>query len=374
MRRGRLLIAGGLCSSLVNFRGDLIQAAQADGWDVFASAGPSDVSTLEQLRQWGVPYLEAPLDRTGVSPRADLGLYRTYRSMLREHRIDHLLGYTIKPVIYGGLAASRERVAFTGLITGLGYAFGGESVRQRLVGGIAHRLYRRALRHAQTVFFQNPDDQAAFVKGRLVAETQARLVDGSGVNLDRFPAQPFPEGPITFLLIARLLADKGIGEFAEAARRLRTEGRAFRAIVLGPRDTNAAAISGERLDAWVREGVLELPGETKDVRPYLAAAHVVVLPSYYREGLPRTLLEGLASGRALITTDWPGCREAVEAGKNGFLVPIRDAAALAEAMARFLDEPSLVERMGRASRAIAQDRFDVHTVNETILRRLRGEA
>jgi len=233
----------------------------------------------------------------------------------------------------------------------------------------ATALYRRAMRDATSVFFQNNDDHAEFAhRGLLPPELEVRMSAGSGVDLEAFAEspRPAPAQPPVFLMVARLLGDKGVREFAEAARIVREHRSDCRFRLAGWIDANPAAIAREELDAWIREGVLEYAGRLDDVRPELAACSVFVLPSY-REGTPKSTLEALATGRAVITTDAPGCRETVERGVNGVLVPPRDAKALAEACLRFAPDAALRQRMGAASRALAERRFDARIVNAAII-------
>jgi glycosyltransferase involved in cell wall biosynthesis len=224
------------------------------------------------------------------------------------------------------------------------------------------------MRRAEAVIVFNPDDGNELKTRGIVRPGQPMIeVAGSGIDLSYYAKAPLPSGPPVFLLIARLLRQKGLLEYVEAARRLRAKHPGVRVQLLGPLDPNPSGIARAELDAWVREGAIEYLGETRDVRPYLAASIVYVLPSYYREGIPRTVLEAMATGRAIITTDAPGCRETVTPGENGFLVPVRDPAALASAMERFVIDRSLAARMGSQSREMAEARFDVHRVNQTLL-------
>jgi glycosyltransferase involved in cell wall biosynthesis len=242
----------------------------------------------------------------------------------------------------------------------------GAGLRATAVGAYVRFMYRTALKPCRTVFFQNPDDRRTFVDGGLVDQKKALLISGSGVNLDRFASAPVPPGPPVFLLVARLVHEKGIADFAEAARMLKAKFPEARCQVAGYFDGHPRSLSRAQMDRWVADGALEFLGQTEDVRPHLRGCTVYCLPSY-GEGTPRTVLEALATGRAVITTDVPGCRETVSDGDNGWLVPVRDPAALADAMERFCREPPLAGRMGRRSRALAEQKFDVHQVNRVIL-------
>ncbi|MFL6801818.1 MAG: glycosyltransferase family 4 protein, partial [Sphingomicrobium sp.] len=269
------------------------------------------------------------------------------------------LGFTIKPNIYGCLAAAREGVPAIANIAGLGTVF----IRRGMLLGLVSRLYRVAVRRAPVVFFQNPDDRALFLERRLVRSEQARLLPGSGVDLDRFTSAPLSGGPPTFLFIGRLLGDKGVRELIAAARIIRKSRDDLRIQLLGSLDEgNRTAISRAELDQWLGEGLVEYLGETEDVRPFIQRATAVVLPSY-REGLPRSLLEAAAMARPLIATDVPGCREVVEDGVNGFLCQVNEPESLAAALLKLADLPA-IERsaMGGESRRKVEQRFSESAV------------
>jgi glycosyltransferase involved in cell wall biosynthesis len=304
-----------------------------------------------------------------LRPDRDLRAVRALVALFRELQPDIFLGYTIKPVIYGSLAAWVAGVPHRfSMITGLGYAFGGGGLKARVAGTLARLLYRLAMRRNDRVFCQNPDDRALFERaGLLRAPEQAVLINGSGVDLEAFAPAPLPRPP-SFLLLARLIGEKGVREYVEAARiiRARHPGTTFRLagrLVAG----HPAAISERELRAWVEEGIIDHLGWLDDVRPAIAASSVYVLPSYYPEGTPRSVLEAMAMGRPIVTADAPGCRETVQDGVNGYLVPVRDVPALVGALERFLVAPGSVEAMGRASRQIAVEKYDVHKVNAIIL-------
>lgn len=364
----RIVVLAGSSPSLVNFRGPLLRELVSRGHTVVACGPPTEPWLPEALRDLGVAFHEVPCDRTGFSIRRDLGLLFALVVLFREIRPDIVLSYTIKPVIYGSLAGRLAGVpAIYSMITGLGYTFGGEAFSRRILRAVATRLFRLSLRGNRAVFFQNPDDRAVFHGlGLLRSPEQAVLINGSGVDLDLFPPVPLPES-ISFLMIARLLVEKGAREYAEAARLIRARHPEVRFRLVGPFDPNPSALREEEVRAWVREGLLEYLGPLDDVRPAIAQSSVYVLPSYYREGTPRTVLEAMAMGRPAVTTDAPGCRETVQDGVNGYLVPPRDGPSLARALERFIENPALIKRMGRQSRRIAAERYDVHKVNRVIL-------
>ena len=366
-----ILLTASLASSLRNFRGPLIEAMRDAGHQVHAVAPDliSDAQTHDWLKTRGVICHDARIVRAGFGPLADLrALWMLWR-LMRRLRPDVFVGYTIKPVIWGLIAARLvgvpQRVA---LITGLGYAFtdGAGGIR-RAVKTLARGLYKVALRSATLVFFQNADDRADFAAmGLLPSGTMVRVVAGSGVDLAQFPAKPLPDGPIRFMLIARLLGDKGVREYVAAARMIRDKHAAVEFHLVGGVDPNPDAIPEDEVRCWHDARDIVWHGALPDVRPAITATHVYVLPSY-REGTPRTVLEAMSMGRAIITTDAPGCRETVQTDVNGLLVPVRDVEALATAIERFICNPELIAQMGAESRRIAVEKYDVRKVNAAML-------
>ena len=319
---------------------------------------------LPALRHHNVPF-----DRAKVSPFSDIRCFLTLFCMMCWFKPVAILPYTVKPVVYGILAAWLARVPHRfALITGLGYAFTGE--RRGLLSWTVMTLYRVALRRASKVFFQNPDDERLFRQlGLLPASVPSVVVNGSGVDLASFAVSPMPRSAPVFLMICRLLGDKGVREYAEAARRIKQQHSDVSFRLVGWIDSNPDAIAQSELDAWVADGSIEFLGKLDDVRPAISASTVYVLPSY-REGTPRTVLEAMAMGRPIITTDAPGCRETVVDGENGYLVPVQSVDALVEAMLRFIDDPALAERLGTRSREFAVDKYDVHKINAVMLREM----
>lgn len=365
-----VLLNGSLASSLVNFRGPFIRAMIARGHRVHCTAPdiPADVS--EQLRDWGAGCESVPLARTGLSVRADLTYRAALRAVIRRVRPDLVVGYTVKPNIWGSLAARAEGVASASFVTGLGFAFiaRGQGRVRRAVQALARRLYRRATDANRVVVFQNEDDLADFTAAGCLADpAKARMVNGSGVDVAHYMVAPLPEAPV-FLLIARLLWSKGIAEYAEATRMVRDAVPGAVVRLAGFLDPGPDGASAEDLVGWQAEG-LEYIGELTDVRPAMAAASVYVLPSW-REGTPRTVLEAMAMGRPIVTTDAPGCRATVSHGDNGLLAPVRDAQALADAMIRLARDPAERARMGARGRARAEERYNVHRVNEVLIAHL----
>jgi glycosyltransferase involved in cell wall biosynthesis len=355
--------------SLLTFRGDLIRALAERGVTVFALAPDFDAETRAGIVALGGRPVDFTLSRTGLSPLRDgLDLIRLSR-LLRRLRPDVVLSYFLKPVVYGTIAAAMARVPRRiVLLEGLGYYFtsgGGEGLKRRLVRRVLRLLLRTAFRLADRILFLNPDD-AAFLSSMARPE-KVRVMGAIGVDLARFPSTPVPEGPPAFVMVARLLREKGVHEYVEAARSVSGASFAF----VGGLDENPGGIGADQAASWQAEGVIDWAGQVADVRPWLARASVFVLPSW-REGVPRSTQEAMAMGRAVITTDAPGCRETVADGVNGLVVPVRDVAALAAAMRRFVDEPGLAARMGRESRRIAEEKFDVRRANAVLLEELLG--
>lgn len=366
----KLLLIAGLAESILNFRGDLLRSCQAAGAEVHVAAPVLDPCMQQEMASLGWRVHDIPLQRTGTNLVSDfLTVWALYR-LMRKVRPEYVLTYTIKPVVYGSVAAWLARVPFRfAMITGLGYTFMGNAER-RILAGLVQRMYRFALCRVRKVFFQNPDDETLFRQLNLLEPySLSRVINGSGVNLTQFSMTPLPQESTTFLLIGRLLGDKGVREFVLAAQQVKALHPTARFTLVGWIDENPDAIEQAELDAWLKQGTLHYLGRIKDVRPALAACSVYVLPSY-REGTPRTVLEAMAMGRPIITTDAPGCRETVFDGENGFLVPVKSVDALVVAMERFIKEPDLAARMGKRSREIAEDKYDVHKVNAVMIREM----
>lgn len=354
----KVVVAANSSWNILNFRTGLIRALTAAGYEPVVIA-PYDSSSEARRRGLDVEWIAVDLERSGLNPFSDLALILKYRKILSRLKPAAFLGFTIKPNIYGSIAAHSLGIPTIANISGLGTAF----IRQGPLLAVVSMLYRLALKRAGTVFFQNPDDRALFVDRGLVQQDKAQLLPGSGVDLQQFASVALPQGPVTFLFIGRILGDKGVRELAEAARGLSREHLDIRVQLLGPIDEgNRTSIPRTELESWVRDGVIEYLGAADDVRPFIAKATAVVLPSY-REGLPRSLLEAGAMGRPLIATDVPGCRDVVHDGVNGFLCAVRDPASLEQCMRRFA-ALTVEERaaMGSQSRRKIETKFNEEVV------------
>lgn len=356
--------------NLVNFRMGVLRALIAQGHEVVAVA-PEDPVSRAALEQAGIRLVALPMDSAGVSPVRDLALLANFRRVLARERPAVMLGYTIKPNVYGSIAARTLGIPTLNNISGLGTGF----MRAGLLNRVVRGLYRVGLAGAHTVFFQNGDDLAQFASLKLVRPEQATLLPGSGIDLARFaPAPPADPGrPLRFLLVARMLWDKGIGEYVEAARMVRRDHPDVRFGLLGGLGVeNRTAIPGETVQDWVREGVVEYHPAVPDVREAMTEADVIVLPSY-REGTSRVLLEASALARPMITTDVPGCRDVVEDGVAGLLCQVKDAESLADAMRRMIAlTPAERQAMGRAARSRVERDYDERRVIDIYLRRIEA--
>ena len=378
----RIALIGGFGDLVVKLRGPLIRALRGAGHEVVvcvpAPSAAARPGVEAGLRELGARLVEAPLDRTGTNLLSELGARNFYAEFMRAERPDAVLAYNPKPVFYAVPAARRAGVPrIAAMVTGLGYAFTSREIKAKALAVVAMRLYRRALPAADCVMFQNSDDRELFERlGLLGAARDVQVVPGSGVDLERFQRVPIMEAPsrIDFLYAGRLLRDKGVGEFVEAARALRalrTDPSRFRFQLAGFTDGNPSSVTGDEIDRWTRAGDVEFLGRLEDVRPSLAACSVFVIPSH-REGLPMAALEAMATGRAVVAGDVAGCREVVADGENGILVPPGSAPALAVAMEQFLEDPALTVSMGRASRERAERLFDSRVVCRRVMESLLG--
>jgi glycosyltransferase involved in cell wall biosynthesis len=354
----RIVLSANSFWNVVNFRGRLVEALVAAGYQVWIAA--PDVNS-DWAKERGAEAIEIAVDRSGLNPIADAALWLSYIRLFQRTRAHYFLGFTPKPNIYGSLAAQLSGVNSLPNVSGLGTAFIGHGLLSRFVS----QLYRLAFRRCSIVFFQNSDDRDLFLDRKIVAPNQARLVPGSGIDLEHFALEPTrrDDGQSRFLFVGRLLGDKGVREFVGAARQLRAEQPGWRFQLLGDVDPgNRTGIPPAEVQQWVNDGLVEHFGHADDIRPYIAAATAVVLPSY-REGMPRSLLEAAAMGRPLVATDVPGNRQLVEHGVNGLLCGPRDSASLASAIRQLgLMKPERQAEMGQAGRTLVEREYGVERV------------
>lgn len=368
---GRVLLVASYGRSFVEMRGHLIRSLRAAGHEVTVAAPFEDTGAPAALATIGAEFYRLDVDRGGINPLRDLSYAVRIALCMTRVRPDVILAISSKPVVYAGIVARLFPSAVVcSIISGLGYVFTGRRPKQRALATVTRLLYRIALKRSHVVFFQNDDDRAQFSEwGLLQSPGHAAVTNGDGIDLEHFGVRPLP-GKGHFLLIGRLLTDKGILEYVAAARLVRKQHPGARFRLVGWFDeSNPNSISRDTVAAWTQDGTIEFLGFQSDIRPILEDTDVYVLPSY-REGLSRTTCEAMAMGRPIVSTDAPGCRQTVVEGQNGYLVPVQDPAALAVALSRFLEDPTLAARLGRTSRTLAVDLYDEREVNALLVKRM----
>lgn len=363
----KILIIAGYTPSLINFRGDLIKALIREGHEVIA-VGPES-GYEKEIEQLGARFAQLPIVRAGTNPFNDLLLLKEIYKLIKKEDPDLVFNYTIKPVIFGSIAARLSGVEnIYSMLTGLGYVFVAKGRKAYVLKIISKFLYKIALKNCKKVLFQNPDDLDEFVSNKLVSKSKTVLINGSGVNLEYFSPKPLPK-EISFLMICRIIKDKGVLEYLQAAEIVKKRYPKAKFSLVGPFDINPNALAFDDIKPYIDSNVINYLGEMEDVRPSLEDASVFVLPSY-REGTPRTVLEAMAMGRTIITTDAPGCRETVVGDLNGFLVPVKDVESLANSMTYLIEHENELTEKGRESLKICRQKYDVNKVNECIMKSL----
>ena len=348
----------------ISHRLPLAVAAQKAGYNVHVAT--ADAPDVERIQSQGFTHHTVPFARSGQNPLNELGtLFRLVKLFqCVKPNLVHLI--TIKPVLYGGIAARLAGIkSVVSAVSGLGTVFLAESVVARFRRGLVIFLYRAAFKQKRlAVIFQNPDDRDALLCLKTLKNEQARMIRGSGVKLADYPCFPEPEGKIVVVMAARLLKDKGVFEYVEAARLLQDRGIEVEMRLIGSADPgNPTSVKQKQLDNWETDGQVKLLGFRKDIAAQYAEANIVCLPSY-REGLPKSLVEAAACGRAVVTTDVPGCRDAITPGVTGLLVPVKDAVALADVIQTLIKDPELRSSMGQAGRALAEEAFTIEKIVE----------
>lgn len=357
--------------TVYNFRGNLIKEIIDKGYEVIVT-GP-DNTEVEKIRALGVSFREIPMNKNGTNILKDIGYCKKLWELMRLEKPDVILGYTIKPVVYGALAAKLAGIRRVNcMITGAGYTFTAKTLKARALGCIVRLLYRGSLKCAEHVIFQNQDDLEEFVERRLVTPDKCRVVCGSGVDMTKFQRESFPD-KLVFFMLSRLLKSKGVNEYLQAAEILKGKYPAVEFVLLGRYETSMQdAVDKEYIERLIHRGIIRRYDETSDVRPFYKQCSVYVLPSY-REGTPRTVLEAMAMGRPVITTDTNGCRDTVEDGKSGFLVQVRDVDDLVKKMERFILQPELIPELGEEAYKLCCKKYDVTKVNQDMLKIMRIE-
>ncbi len=349
--------------TIYNFRGDLIKELISDGHEVLVT-GPNYID-LTKIKKLGARFFWVPLNKNGINPISDYRYMKRLTRLLKQEKPDIVLSYTVKPVIYGSIAAKKANVKnIYAMITGVGYLFSGSTIKAKLLRRVAFILYKRALKVSNNVIFQNRDDAQDFIRNGLVSRDKVRLVNGSGVNMKHYARAPYPN-QLTFFMLSRIMYSKGVHEYLKAAKIIKEKHPQVRFMLLGAIENIQDSIPFDVLKDYLDQGIVDYFGETGDVREYYKASSVYVLPSY-REGIPRTVLEAMSMGRPIITTDTPGCRETVVHNKSGLLVPPQDVGALVEAMESFKDSPNSINEFGNESYKLCEEKFNVHKVNATM--------
>lgn len=378
MSKPKILIIASFDRSLLNFRGDFISALVKNNFEVFCAAPEFQKKTVSALHALGVQTVAIQMESTGLNPIKDFKCILELKRVIKTHQIDLVFPYTIKPVIYGSIAARQLHVPVFSLITGLGFTFSGVSFKSKILQQITQLLYREGLRKNRVVIFQNRDDRALFLdKGIITPKQKTAVVDGSGINLERFTFRihhKTKKDSIKFIIVARLIKEKGVALFMEAAKQLKPLYPLAEFHVVGaPPPNNSSGISVDILESLDKAKIIVSHGHLPNVLPVLSDADIFVLPSYYREGVPRSILEALSIGMPIITTQMPGCRETVVPEKNGFLIPPQELDPLIEAMEFFLTQPEQIAIMGKASRELAEQKFDVDIINQQLIGIIKDE-
>jgi len=366
----RIMVLSSYAPTLFFFREDMMTAMINNGHEVIAAAPESEREWEDKFRKRNIKYVSINgIERTSTNPLKDIiGFFSILKVIIKE-KPDKIFAYQAKTIIYGCIAAKFARVnEIYALMGGLGSVFRNKN-RKNLARNIMKIEYKIAFKCCNKVFFQNKDDYKEMLDIGLIREDQVVMINGSGVNMTKFIQKPIPKDPV-FLFIGRIIRDKGVVEYIEAAEIVKKKYPQARIWLVGYFDTNPTAIKEEEIQPYIDKGTIEYLGSTNDVRPFLEKCSFYVLPSYH-EGTPKSVLEAMATGRPIITTDAPGCRETVINGVNGFLVPIRNSDALAEKMIWMIEHREEAEKMGQESLKICREKFDVNKVNEVILKTMK---
>lgn len=370
MDRKRIMLLCSYAISLPHFRGDFIYCLVQNGYEVYGAAPDMTEDVAKELKKLGARPVSFSLQRTGQNPVNDIKSIIELRRIIKTHKIDLVFPYTIKPVIYGSIASNAVGVPVISLITGLGFSFSRSSRKAKIMQGITEFLYKLSIRKNKLIIFQNIDDHALFLRRKIISKNQKyRIVNGSGVNLNKYPFRVNKKATndVKFILVARLIKEKGIELFINAATSLKKSYPYSEFHVIGAPDKSPSAIKLEKLHDLHSRNIIVYHGKQKNIPDFLSKSDVFVLPTYYREGVPRSILEALSVGMPVVTTDSPGCRETVKNEENGFLISPNDLASLKNALKYFLENPNKIEVMGLASRKMAETKFDVNIINEHLL-------
>lgn len=356
--------------SLFWFRMDMMKEFIEKGHIVIALGADPESEWKHKFYEQNIDYRQLNVSRNGVNPFEDLKTLFELCKFMKKERPDKIFTYQAKTVVYGSIAAKLNGITEVySLVAGLGSVFRGTGFKNRILKTIMKIEYKTACKYSKKVFFQNNDDQNEFVNNGLLTNEKCVIINGSGVNLEKFQQTPIPENP-GFLYIGRLIKDKGVVEYLESCRAIKSKHPNVRCLLVGPYDSNPSALKPEELDPYIKEGIVEYFGEQQAVQPFISQCSTFVLPSYH-EGTPKTVLEAMAMGRAVITSNAPGCRDAVTNGLNGYLVDVKDINGIIEKMETLISNPDMNNRMGAQSLKIAREKYDVKIVNLSIMKTMQ---
>lgn len=374
MEKKRIILIASDSGSLISFRGDFIKSLVTNNFEVFAAAPNFKEKNRLQIKELGAVPIEINLQRTGFNLFNDFKSIYELKSIITKNNINLVFPYTVKPVIYGSIAANICKVPVVSLITGLGYAFSGRSIKTKALQRFIEMLYKLSITKNKVIIFQNKDDYQLFLDRKVISKNQkVDFVSGSGVNLKKFRfKEKIGTDTVSFLLIARLIEEKGIALYIKAAKILKLKYPKVEFHLIGATETSPSAIDIDELNKFHKEGIIVFHGKQTNIEAHLHQRDIFVLPSYYREGLPRTTLEACACGNPIITTDSVGCRESVREGENGFLIEPRNLDALIKTMEYFITHPEKIREMGLNSRKYAEERFDVNIINNDLMNIING--
>lgn len=356
-------------SSLFWFRLDMMKDFINKGHTVIALGSEPEVDWKEKFKQYNIDYRQLYVERNGINPFKDLRTLKALHMFMKKERPDKIFAYQAKTIVYGSIAAKINDISEVyPLIAGLGSIFRGKGFKNNIVKTIMKIEYWAACKSSKKVFFQNQDDKNEFILNGLINDDKSVIINGSGVNLEKFKPTSLPQEP-TFLFIGRLIKDKGIMEYLEACKEVKARHPKVRCLLVGPFDSNPSSLKLEELKPYIESGVIEYFGEQSDVRPFISQCSTYLLPSYH-EGTPKTVLEAMAMGRSIITSDAPGCRETVIEGLNGYLVKVKDTQELINRMEYLISNRDICKKMGEESAKIAKEKYDVKIVNQSIMKEM----
>ncbi|MDB2582757.1 glycosyltransferase family 4 protein [Gammaproteobacteria bacterium] len=369
----KILIIGVEPGSITNFRGRLIESLVKNGFEVLAAGSKTTASQKLKIEDLGCKYIDYSVNRVGFNPIAEIITFLNFIKIFHKEKPDIIMAYSIKPVIWAGIASRFfKKINFFALITGTGYAFGEGSFFRKIIKYFTVSLYKASLSKANNIIFQNDDNKRLFIQLRIVKNSRKiSVIRGSGVDLNQFTYEPMNKNNIKFdfLMIARLLKDKGVREYIEAIHLVKDKYPNVRFCLVGPEDTSPNAIKIDKLLKNTPLDFLTYYGWVDDVKPIIRQSSVFVLPSYH-EGLPRSVLEAMAIGRPILTTQAPGCKDTVEEGYNGWIVPKKDSVELSKRMVWFIQNEDMIDTMGYNSRQFVESKFDVEFINKEIIKLL----